>query len=247
MLTQRLQPLYFRTIRAQHTYCTSLDHLACRLRRLIKTHLCSNGEPSVRLRDGLNELSASLHILSVNLDAVVFRDTWRAVAIAVMRLLYNEVATEAQFSPEVSALACPQYKLFPAAHFDSSSHVLEDDAIGCHVYFHGLLSLPFRDMLGGVQGAQQLQTDYSALVAVFQPYTMRPAAHLRELSEACTLLNLSSDRAAALTQGLASMQQVDAIAQLKNIGVSRLTPEQAQCVLDRRLDKVPASNAPGWQ
>ena len=56
----------------------------------------------MRLRDGLNELSAALHTLSMSLDAVVFRDTWRAVAIAVMRLLYNDIATEAQFSPEVS-------------------------------------------------------------------------------------------------------------------------------------------------
>ena len=64
----------------------------------------SDGEPSVRLRDGLNELSAALHTLSMSLDAVVFRDTWRAVAIAVMRLLFNDIATEAQFSPEVSSL-----------------------------------------------------------------------------------------------------------------------------------------------
>ena len=56
----------------------------------------------MRLRDGLNELAAALYTLSVSLDAVVFRDTWRAVAIAAMRLLYNEIATEAQFSPEVS-------------------------------------------------------------------------------------------------------------------------------------------------
>ena len=60
------------------------------------------GSHPVRLRDGLNELSAALHTLSMSLDAVVFRDTWRAVAIAVMRLLFNDIATEAQFSPEVS-------------------------------------------------------------------------------------------------------------------------------------------------
>ena len=94
-----------------------------------------------------------------------------------------------------------------------------------------------------LQGAQQLQTDYNATVAVFQPYTLRPAAHLRELAEACTLLNLNADQAAALTQGLASMQRSDAVAQLKAIGVSRLTAEQAQRVLDRRLDKYPASTA----
>ncbi len=65
--------------------------------------MCSDGEPSVRLRDGLNELAAALYTLSISLDAVVFRDTWRAVAIAAMRLLYNEIATEAQFSPEVGS------------------------------------------------------------------------------------------------------------------------------------------------
>ena len=104
-------------------------------------------------------------------------------------------------------------------------------------------------MLPPVQGAQQLQTDYNSLVAVLQPYTLRPAAHLRELSEACTLLNLNADQAAALAQGLATMQQPDAIAQLKSVGISRLTPEQAQCVLDRRLDRLPAPTPmnPGWQ
>lgn len=99
-----------------------------------------------------------------------------------------------------------------------------------------------------MQGAQQLQTDYTSLVVVFQPYTLRPAAHLRELSEACTLLNLNADQAAALAQGLATMQQPDAAAQLKNVGVSRLTPEQAQYVLDRRLDRLPEPTPmkPGW-
>ncbi len=107
----------------------------------------------------------------------------------------------------------------------------------------GLLGKPFYIALCTVQGAQQLQTDYNSLVAVFQPYTLRPAAHLRELSEACTLLNLNADQAAALAQGLAAMQQPDAITQLKSVGVSRLTPEQAQCVLDRRLDRLPAPTA----
>lgn len=62
----------------------------------------------MRLRDGLNELAAALYTLSISLDAVVFRDTWRAVAIAAMRLLYNEIATEAHFSPEVSIFS-PAY------------------------------------------------------------------------------------------------------------------------------------------
>ena len=56
----------------------------------------------MRLRDGLHELAANLQTLSISLDAVVFRDTWRAVAVAAMRLLFNDIATEAQFSPEVS-------------------------------------------------------------------------------------------------------------------------------------------------
>jgi hypothetical protein len=75
----------------------------CQLRGQLKgiwLH-CSNGETSVRLRDGLHELAANLQILSISLDAVVFRNVWRAVAVAAMRLLFNDIATEAWFSPEV--------------------------------------------------------------------------------------------------------------------------------------------------
>lgn len=35
------------------------------------------------------------------MDAVVFRETWKAIAVAINRHLYNEVATETKFSHQV--------------------------------------------------------------------------------------------------------------------------------------------------
>lgn len=86
-----------------------------------------------------------------------------------------------------------------------------------------------------VQGASQFQTDVSGLIAVFQPYTARPAAYLRELAEACTLLTLDADQAASIAANLAAMSPQDGIAQLKALRVARLTPDQALCVLRQRL------------
>ena len=86
-----------------------------------------------------------------------------------------------------------------------------------------------------MQGASQFQTDVSGLIAVFQPYTPRPAAHLRELAEACTLLTLEPDQAASVAANLAAMAPADGAAQLKALRVARLTPEQALCVLGQRL------------
>ncbi|BDA46253.1 probable RAD50-interacting protein 1 [Coccomyxa sp. Obi] len=85
------------------------------------------------------------------------------------------------------------------------------------------------------EGAVQFQTDVSGLIAVFQPYTPRPAAHLRELAEACTLLTLEPDQAASVAANLAAMAPQDGAAQLKALGVARLTPDQALCVLSQRL------------
>ncbi|KAK9906635.1 hypothetical protein WJX75_005264 [Coccomyxa subellipsoidea] len=85
------------------------------------------------------------------------------------------------------------------------------------------------------EGASQFQTDVSGLIAVFQPYTPRPAAHLRELAEACTLLTLEPDQAASVASNLAAMTPQDGVAQLKALRVARLTPDQAICVLNQRL------------
>lgn len=38
-----------------------------------------------------------------HLDSVVFRDVWKAVALAVNYALFNEIATEALFSVQVTA------------------------------------------------------------------------------------------------------------------------------------------------
>lgn len=61
--------------------------------------------PSPALAPAVAELAAALARLAGALDAVAFRDLWRAVAVAATRLLFNEVATEAHFSRAVRPAA----------------------------------------------------------------------------------------------------------------------------------------------
>lgn len=85
------------------------------------------------------------------------------------------------------------------------------------------------------QGARRFAADVRALIAVFQPYTLRPAAHFREASEAAALLGDDEARASALAHTLAGDPE-GAGPLLNHMGVLRLTPQQAACVLARRLD-----------
>lgn len=62
-------------------------------------------EASPRLLLALEETSAGLARLAGALDAVAFRAVWRGFAASVNKLLYNDCATEARFSPQV--LPCP--------------------------------------------------------------------------------------------------------------------------------------------
>ncbi len=98
---------------------------------------------------------------------------------------------------------------------------------------------------GCAQGAARFRADTQALAAVFAPYTARPAAHLRELCEAAALLNLPPGEAAAAAErvrGAAGSGDGGggggggAVAELRALGVVRLTVEQALCVLAQRLD-----------
>lgn len=77
--------------------------------------------------------------------------------------------------------------------------------------------------------------DLAAVRNVFQAYTPRPAAHFREASEAAALLGESEDRALALAHTLA-VDPSQAEPLLRHMGVMRLTPQQAACVLARRLE-----------
>lgn len=63
--------------------------------------ICSETGVSKELLRALEWLTSCLGMLSQHLDAVAFREVWRCAAIALNRLLYNDVATEAHFSPEV--------------------------------------------------------------------------------------------------------------------------------------------------
>mmetsp|Transcript_34775 Transcript_34775/g.98590 ORF Transcript_34775/g.98590 Transcript_34775/m.98590 type:complete len:731 (-) Transcript_34775:17-2209(-) len=55
-------------------------------------------EVSRTWRPAVQQLQEALHRLSGLLDTVLFREMWRAVATAVNQILYNDIATEAQFS-----------------------------------------------------------------------------------------------------------------------------------------------------
>jgi hypothetical protein len=86
--------------------------------------------PSPSLLPAADGLQTLLRALSSHLDSVVFRDVWRAIALAVNYAFFNDVATEAEFSAQgaeqlnydVDALigvfgACTSR---PAAHFKES-------------------------------------------------------------------------------------------------------------------------------
>lgn len=54
--------------------------------------------PSPTLVYALEQLQATLRMLSQHMDAVAFRALWRAVAVAANQLLFNDVVTEASFT-----------------------------------------------------------------------------------------------------------------------------------------------------
>lgn len=58
----------------------------------------------MRLLPALEETAGALARLAGSLDAVVFRGVWRGFATSVNKLLYNDVATEARFSPQVAPI-----------------------------------------------------------------------------------------------------------------------------------------------
>lgn len=92
-------------------------------------------------------------------------------------------------------------------------------------------------------GGKQLAADAAALAAVFAPFAPRaPGAHVRELAEAAALLSLPSGEAAALKLAVRGgggrndeAALASAVAALRSLGVSRLSPDQAAAVLSRRV------------
>lgn len=63
--------------------------------------LCREEVVSPQLQRALIGLDDAVKLLSASMDAVVFRETWKAIAVAINRHLYNEVATETRFSHQV--------------------------------------------------------------------------------------------------------------------------------------------------
>lgn len=86
--------------------------------------------PSARLLPAAHGLQRLLEELSHHLDAVIFRDVWRAAALAVNYAMFNDVATEAAFSAQGALQAAADCDALvavfvrctsrPAAHFKES-------------------------------------------------------------------------------------------------------------------------------
>eukprot|EP00803_Ostreobium_quekettii_P009891 evm.model.scf_51.2 EVM.evm.TU.scf_51.2 scf_51:8051-18111(-) len=86
------------------------------------------------------------------------------------------------------------------------------------------------------QGALLFKSDCEALMEVFRPFCPRPYTHMKELHEACILLNLPTDTARKVYEGSKAPSPRGGIsALLKSLGIVRLKPEQAICVLLQRI------------
>lgn len=89
-------------------------------------------------------------------------------------------------------------------------------------------------------GAAHFEVDLDSVVAVFGRCTSRPAAHFKESKEACKLLLLAANDAAAAWRGL---QGREAAGVLGAVGIRSLNAEQTASVLGRRADLNGASGA----
>ncbi|GAQ78664.1 ER to golgi transport protein [Klebsormidium nitens] len=84
-------------------------------------------------------------------------------------------------------------------------------------------------------GTAQLQADLEALASVFRPFTGRPLAHFRLLSDALTLLNLPGHAARSLQGALTGQsKETSAVEELKGHGIRRLSAAQAESILQHR-------------
>ena len=103
----------------------------------------------------------------------------------------------------------------------------------------GWAALPAREPIlpaSLMQGGQQWLTDVQALVATFQPYTRRPEAHFKELLDSAKLLALDGDMVSDLQQVLiADVDGLPARQQLRQLGIVRLSSQQAHFVLRQRM------------
>ena len=67
-------------------------------------HCCSAAVPSSELVLPLEDMKCSVARLSSVLDAVTFRNVWRGLAASANKLLYNDIAIQADFSSQVPGL-----------------------------------------------------------------------------------------------------------------------------------------------
>jgi len=85
-----------------------------------------------------------------------------------------------------------------------------------------------------VGGARQLRVDIQhGLLPIFGEFTSRPQAHFPVLMDCVRLLNTS---AGSLILSLETLQTKDGDKTLRDLGISRLTVEQAVAVIQTRVD-----------
>lgn len=68
--------------------------------------LCRETAASASLTPAISILIGDLQRYASLLDSVVFRELWRAVAVATTRTVFNNVVTEARFSQQVQKCQC---------------------------------------------------------------------------------------------------------------------------------------------
>lgn len=79
-----------------------------------------------------------------------------------------------------------------------------------------------------------METDVGAVCSVFQPYTLRPAAHFRESTESSKVLSAEDEVAEEGMRQLHANPNSQAEV-FKQLGVVRLSPMQAAQLLAQRL------------
>ena len=89
---------------------------------------------STALAPAITLLVADLQRFASLLDSVLFRELWRAVAVATTRTVFNNVVTEAHFSEQVFktiSVIVPAWRASTQSHPDDLRHLPAAHAAPC--------------------------------------------------------------------------------------------------------------------
>mmetsp|Transcript_28149 Transcript_28149/g.43934 ORF Transcript_28149/g.43934 Transcript_28149/m.43934 type:complete len:568 (+) Transcript_28149:738-2441(+) len=93
-------------------------------------------------------------------------------------------------------------------------------------------------MMYSSSGAVQLRQDMEAVTRQFNSFTKRPENFLKNLKEACILLNLEKDRAKKLLQVLNDPRNKEREEELQGTGVFLISVDAARSLLHQRTDTL---------